>query len=549
MRRTPFRRKILIYSSALLIALIVAMLLVVNYQGQQFARTTIDREIQGGRQRVLDAERQRVEDLWLTANSITSFPALKELMTQTDGATIRGTLQEYQQTNKKSDVLLLVYSSNGKLLARTDKSDPSETPEIGPLLRSLPESSTSIVLNIDGRAHHVAVVPAEAGGEVFGYVVAAALIDNSFAQRLKDLTGDEIVIVTDRPTASTFAEAGLPWRSRSEWDAQVQPDMTPARVTVAGGNYEAVAAALGGKVGIRPLAVVMKSHDEAMRPYRGIQFTLLIVGLVVALTGVAASAVLARNVTAPVAKLLEGTRQVTAGHFDYRLDVRSGDEIGELADSFNVMMQGLRERADMQKFVSQSTVDMIQSSSQKKVSAGEKVTLTVLFSDMRGFTTMTENMSPEDTVKMLNACLSLQADRVKKFRGDVDKYVGDCVVALFTGADMELNAIRCAVEIHRALDTLNSSNPDKPALRVGIGIVTGQVILGSIGSEDRLDYTVIGSNVNLCSRLCSLAGPRQTLLAQSTYVRVEGLVAAEKLEPLQVKGFTEPVPVYRMTLS
>ena len=123
------------------------------------------------------------------------------------------------------------------------------------------------------------------------------------------------------------------------------------------------------------------------------------------------------------------------------------------------------------------------------------------------------------------------------------------MVALFTGDDMELNAIRCAVEIHRALDTLNSSNPGKPALRVGIGIVTGQVILGSIGSEDRLDYTVIGSNVNLCSRLCSMAGPRQTLLAESTYVRVEGLVAAEKLEPLQVKGFTEPVPVYRMNLS
>jgi adenylate cyclase len=159
---------------------------------------------------------------------------------------------------------------------------------------------------------------------------------------------------------------------------------------------------------------------------------------------------------------------------------------------------------------------------------------------------MTENRTPEEIVKLLNSCLSLQAARVKKFGGDIDKYVGDCVVALFQGADMELNAIRCAVETHAALDELNAANAGSTPIRVGIGIVTGEVILGSIGSEDRLDYTVIGSNVNLCSRLCSKAGPGETLLAESTYSRVKGLVAAQKIEPIQVKGFTDPIPVYRM---
>jgi adenylate cyclase len=136
---------------------------------------------------------------------------------------------------------------------------------------------------------------------------------------------------------------------------------------------------------------------------------------------------------------------------------------------------------------------------------------------------------------------------VKKFKGDIDKFVGDCVVALFTGDDMELNAIRCAVETHRGLKELNASSPDKPPIRVGIGIVTGEVILGSIGSEDRLDYTIIGSNVNLCSRLCSSAGPGETLIAESTYTRVQGLVAAEKVDPIKVKGFSEAIPVYKMS--
>jgi adenylate cyclase len=283
-----------------------------------------------------------------------------------------------------------------------------------------------------------------------------------------------------------------------------------------------------------------------MQPYRWIQIGLLVLGVIAAIVGVASSAVLARTITAPVAKLVEGTQQVAAGNFDYRLDVRSADEIGDLARSFNSMIQGLRERADMQKFVSLSTVEMIQSKAAHKISAGEKVELTILFSDMRGFTAMTENRTPEDTVTLLNSCLSLQAEKVKKFHGDIDKYVGDCVVALFQGEDMELNAIRCAVEAHRALEELNAGRAGQPPIRVGIGIVTGEVILGSIGSEDRLDYTVIGSNVNLCSRLCSHAGPGETLLAEKTFKRVQGLVAAQKAEPLRVKGFTDPIPVYKM---
>jgi class 3 adenylate cyclase len=549
MRRTPFRRKILLYSSALLIALIVAMLGLVDYRAERFVGERLETDIKQGRERIVAEELRRNEELLLTSRFVASFPELKALISETSSETVRDYLVVYQTRNRKGETVLIIAAPDGTVIARTDKSQPAAIPQLVPILQGMSGEPVTAVIGFDRGVYHIAVAPLEAAGNLYGYAAAAAPINSAYASRLRDLVSDDIVIVADSVLGSSVSEATLPWHTRAEWENVVPPDSGIKRFDVQGENYHGVATTLGSNGALRPLAIIMQSHDDAIAPYREIQAGLLLVGLAAAALGIAGSYVFARNVTAPVAKLVEGTHQVAAGNFDYRLDVNSGDEIGDLARSFNVMTQGLRERADMQKFVSQSTVDMIQSSSQKKVSAGEKTTLTIMFSDMRGFTGMTQYWSPEQTIRMLNSCLSLQADRVKKFHGDIDKYVGDCVVALFRGDDMELNAIRCAVEIHRALDAFNASKPNEPPLRVGIGIVTGEVILGSIGSEDRLDFTVIGSNVNLCSRLCSHAGARETLLGESTYVRVEGLVAAEKLEPLQVKGFTEPVPVYRMSTA
>ena len=223
------------------------------------------------------------------------------------------------------------------------------------------------------------------------------------------------------------------------------------------------------------------------------------------------------------------------------------DELGDLAASFNTMTRGLRERAAMAKFVSHSTVEMIQSSGRRPESHGERRTITAFLSDIRGFTALAERMAPEAAVALLNQCLRAQAEIVARFGGDVDKFIGDAVFANFDGHDMAVNAIRCGVEIHHAMARLTSSHPDTP-IELGIGIATGEVILGSIGSADRLDYTALGSTVNLCARLCSAAGPREILLSEATYAAVRDFVAADPLDPLAVKGFTAPVQTYRMAV-
>ena len=539
-RRVSLRGKIIVYASSLLIALTIAMLAYVNFQAEQFVNRQIETDLREGRERVVQAVQDRLEDLQLTASLVASFPELKALFQYTDTATIRDFLLSYQQSTGRSEVLIVLDQSR-RVIARTDRSDPQPIPGI--------DQSPDGVLRADAAFFQYSTAASEAAGELFGFVVAAAPMDDSFARDLASLTNSDVVIIGDRVVGSSRVAGELPWQVREDWVASIPGDGSLETIEVGGEDYAASGTMLGNASGLQPIAVVMQSHDRAMQPYRRIQIGLLALGGVIALIGTAGSAWFARTVTAPVAKLVKGTQEVAAGNFDSPLDIRSRDEIGDLAASFNVMMQGLRERADMQKFVSQSTVEMIQSTSQKKVSAGEKVRLTILFSDMRGFTAMAERKPPEDIVRLLNTCLSLQAEKVKKFNGDIDKFIGDCVVALFDGDDMELHAIRCAVEIHKALDALNAANPEEEPLHVGVGIATGEVILGSIGSADRLDYTVIGSHVNLSSRLCSLAGPGEIWIAQATYDKVEGLVAAEKLQPVQVKGFSERVPVYRMAVT
>lgn len=546
MLRLALRWKILLYASALLVILIAATLVYVNRQAADFVDSRISVDLEQARQRIDSAERERLDNLKLTAQLVASFPALKAMLA-TDLATVQDFLTSYQQENRSAS-LLIALDEHGKVVARTDL--PGAAPILDGEARwvkpALENRSATGILAASSGIYNAAAVPAEAGGTVFGFVVAGAPIDDAFARSLQDVTQSEVAILTDRVLGSTLPPARLPWQSAYMWRSVVGQGGGRAIIKIGEENYVAVMLPLGPESAVRPLAIILQSRDRALAPYRRIQLGLVILGLVVTLAGVAGSALLARTVTAPVAKLVKGTREVAAGNFDFRIDVRSGDEIGHLADSFNGMIQGLRERRDMQKFVSQSTVKMIQSRLLKEGAVGERKLLTIFFSDMRGFTAMSEQMAPEEVVEILNASLGLQTEQVKQFEGDVDKFVGDCVVAFFPGDDGALRALHCATQIHRAVEKYNAARPHGPRIDVGIGVVTGEVVLGSIGSGDRLDFTVVGSNVNLCARLCSLAGPGETLIPESTYELVRESIGADRLEPQHVKGFSQPVPVYRV---
>ena len=264
----------------------------------------------------------------------------------------------------------------------------------------------------------------------------------------------------------------------------------------------------------------------------------LFVSVVLMLT-VILSLFMRRTIVKPVKTIGAVCAEVTEGDFDRRVSVKSRDEIGRLGETVNQMVEGLHERFELQKYVSSKTLESLLGEK-----TGESTSLTMLFTDIRDFTKYTENRSAEHVVTHLNAVLNVQSEIIQRFGGDIDKYVGDEIVAMFSHENQGIDSLKAAAEIQAELEAGGAAYD---GLRVGIGINTGEVILGMIGSERRADYTFIGDNVNTASRLCDAAEPGGILISGTTYELVKELVEYEGPFRLKVKGKSDYIKVFKIS--
>ncbi len=260
----------------------------------------------------------------------------------------------------------------------------------------------------------------------------------------------------------------------------------------------------------------------------------------------------------PLKDLMAAAGEVAHGNLDVAIPVpRSRDEVGRLTRTFNTMLEGLRQRDFIRdtfgRYLSKEVVEEVLESPDGLKLGGEMRDVTIMVSDLRGFTSLTADMSPHDVIDMLNRYLGRMVEILAAYDGIVDEFLGDGILAFFgaplAADDEHERAVACAIEMQKALVDINveQRRRGQPELHMGIGISTGPVIVGNIGSEKRTKYGAVGSTINEAYRIESYTIGGQILLSPSVYERVQALVQVRSTQDVQFKGLKEPMTLYDIT--
>jgi adenylate cyclase len=259
----------------------------------------------------------------------------------------------------------------------------------------------------------------------------------------------------------------------------------------------------------------------------------------------------------PLRRLRGGVERLAKGDLAVRVPPTSRDEVGELTAAFNEMGESLQQKERIQRafgrYASDYVLQTLLENPEGAELEGAERDVTVLFADIRGFTRVSENLEPTDVVALLNEVFQLISDCILSCGGTIDKFIGDSVMAYFgapiPSSDHPISAVSAAVAIERAVAERNAKlDADGLAVGVGIGIHTGAVVVGNIGSDRRTDFTAIGDSVNVAARLEKLARPGEILVSEAVQRRVRGSHRLRFEGERQLSGRQEPVHVYSVEL-
>lgn len=277
------------------------------------------------------------------------------------------------------------------------------------------------------------------------------------------------------------------------------------------------------------------------------------------LLGIITAYFVGRRISRPIYDLMDASRAIHSGNFGYRLDERRNDEIGYLISAFNNMANGMLEKTQVEsafsRFVSTKVAKQIMENLDQIQLGGKRVQATALFADIVGFTSLSEKLSAEEIALILNEYFSYIDMASRLYRGNIDKYMGDCAMIIFGAPEEDeehkFNAISCAVMIQRLVERLNNlrRQENKIAIHFRIGVNSGEMLAGNMGSHDRMQYTVVGEAVNLAARLHSVAESGQIVVTDFLVKDpdVQWRIVAHRHESIRLRGIGEPVTTYILT--
>ncbi len=353
-----------------------------------------------------------------------------------------------------------------------------------------------------------------------------------------------------RPVVGLFFEQARPSQVPA-WKISVLPRLILAFVLI--GLYPVLMLAF---TSLSRAQAMVTSADPGL-VLQNLIFAVGLTGSITLVLGLALSILVARSIVQPLGQLQQAMQRVGQNDLNVHLLPASNDELGFLVEGFNDMVSGLRRAETLRNLLNLYISPEVAREALEHGTrlGGQVVECSVLFSDIRGFTALSEQISAQALIALLNRYMSRMVNIVIAHGGIVNKFGGDSVLAVFgtplnPAEDHAARAVRTALQMRQALEAFNTEQVQQgePQLRIGIGIASGPVVAGNVGGEGRIEYTVIGDTVNLASRLQDLTKDLQHgILASAATVNQAMRFATfdvEALESIQVRGKTEPLKVF-----
>jgi adenylate cyclase len=503
----------------------------------------------------------RTKQIANSASILSSDFAFKRVIVSNDHRTILSALESLVMRIGADRII--VVSAEYEIIADSANSENQGGPFIDDELiyQAEDQGYASSIILLDGTAHRMVVVPVLAPQPI-AWLCVSFLLDQEFVNSLQELTLTQITILQTANANNRLSgiASTLPENLGTALAEKLQNEKwNPGEsfvLDLSSAQFVTLVTELHGAEDFSVIAVLQRSMAEVMAPFYRLRFILLTIsagGLLFSLVG---GGIIARTVTRPVVALVRAARQVAKGDYANRVQIRQEDEIGELGLAFNNMTEGLAERDKVRNILGKVVSPTVAHELMKTdvVLGGEERFVSVFFSDIEGFTSISESLAPTELVALLNEYLSAMTEIVDETNGVVDKFIGDAIMA-FWGAPIQsenhaLQAVKAAVKMRERLGSLQCKwrAEGRTEISIRMGINSGKAIIGNVGSKNRLDYTVMGDSVNLASRLegANKYYGTDIMISESTYSLLDGTFLCRELDKVRVKGKQEPIRIYEV---
>ncbi len=543
------------------LATLVALPIIVTVAALPILSWLIEKQlVEQADERVVDGERAfRAEikdsllDLSLASTVMATDIGTVNAFAAHDAAALRAVGQQFEAVYPELDILF--FDETGKLVTQLGCEHPlanlASYPELAPVMKGAEVRTVTAhgceAIDAAPPAHMIAA-PVKGGGAV----VVCSPVSSTYLANAGEKFGLELAMVPSHGTTPVSSTPGFPKEavitavdksqmieaSSKTWEAI---RWEPKTLRAPGDRFDMIAA-----LDVSDIRTVVR-------------WNLAKVALLL-FTAVAVSVFLGWRLASVMGEALRrvgaALKKLEHSEYTHVVVVKTGDELEDLATGFNTMVDGLKERhklrTTMGKYMTQVVMDHLMHG--QVALGGASIKVTILFSDIRSFTSISEKMEAQALVGLLNEYFTEMVTAVMSEDGVVDKYIGDAIMAVF-GAPVPkpndaVHAVRAAVKMSEALAVLNERLTARglAPLGTGIGIHTGDVVAGNIGSERRMEYTVIGDAVNLASRLETATKELgvHILISEDTYELTKDHIDARPVKEIHVKGRAKPVMTYEV---